>query len=253
MSGRRATGWVLAGGATMVGLWWAISATQLEYVLPSPWATGRAVAELVGDPRVWGELALTLTRAGLGLALALAVGVGWGIASGKWARVNWFTLPLFQFLLSTPAVVFVILAMVWLGANGSSVVLVVCLVTLPLISAATRDAVRALDPDLVEMAHLYRFSRRTRLVHLLLPAIAPSVVTAATVALGQSVRVAVMAELLATASGMGAGLRLAQINIETPHVFAYALVLAGVTFCGELAILGPLRERCGHLGRRQAT
>ncbi|WP_255313873.1 ABC transporter permease [Trueperella pecoris] len=125
--------------------------------------------------------------------------------------------------------------------------------TLPLISAATRDAVRALDPDLVEMAHLYRFSRRTRLVHLLLPAIAPSVVTAATVALGQSVRVAVMAELLATASGMGAGLRLAQINIETPHVFAYALVLAGVTFCGELAILGPLRERCGHLGRRQAT
>ncbi|WP_406714571.1 ABC transporter permease [Trueperella pyogenes] len=244
--------WVVGGSVLLIGLWWAVASTQLEYVFPSPLSTLRAGVELLGDGVFWQQIASTLSRAGLGLALAVTTGVLWGSASGKWRRIDWLTMPTLQFLLSTPAVVFVILAMVWLGTKGESVVLVVCLVTVPLISAATRGAVRAIDPDLVEMAHLYRFSRRTRIVHLLIPAITPAVLSASTVALGQSVRVAVMAELLATTSGIGAGLRLAQINIDTPRVFAYAMILAAMTFVFELAVLGPLRERGRLIAERHA-
>ena len=62
-------------------------------------------------------------------------------------------------------------------------------------------------------------------------------------ALGQGIRVAVMAELLSTASGVGGAVRMAQINIDTPTTFAYAVVLTAVTFALDRLVVQPLRER----------
>jgi ABC transporter related protein len=75
------------------------------------------------------------------------------------------------------------------------------------------------------------------------PMVAVPVLAAATVALGQSIRVSVMAELLSTASGMGGAIRLAQINIETPQIFAYAVVMTAVTFTLEAVFVAPIRGR----------
>ena len=78
---------------------------------------------------------------------------------------------------------------------------------------------------------------------IILPAVAPPVLSALTVAVGQSVRVTVMSELLSTTTGLGAQVQQARTNLETADVFALSVVMAGLTLALELCVLGPLRRR----------
>ena len=69
------------------------------------------------------------------------------------------------------------------------------------------------------------------------------VLSALTVAVGQSVRVTVMSELLSTTTGLGAMVQLARTNLDTDDVFALSAVMAALTLVLELCVLGPARRR----------
>ncbi len=242
--------WTLLGIAVLISVWAYAASTQEEYVLPGPDETWAAIRAILATDEFWEALRLTLVRALAGLSAALVVGVAWGCAMGKWKRVGWFFQPSLYVLLSTPAIVFVILGMVWFGTAGDLVVVfVVGIVTTPVLAAASAQAVRDVDRDLVEMARVFRLPRRAIARRVEIPMIAPPVLAAATVALGQSIRVCVMAELLATATGMGGAVRMAQNNIDTPEIFAYAVAMAAVAFLLEALLVSPLRKKAGKSGR----
>lgn len=233
-----------AGGWLVILVGWALLArSQLDYILPGPMRTWQALVELTTNQALLSALALTMGRGAVGLGVALLIGVTWGFLNAKLPRFGYLSMPFLQILMSTPGIIFVIVAMVWFGTNGIVVVFVVAAVTVPLLTAATAQAFAAIDPDLLEMASVFRLSRKKVVRQIIVPTIAPPILAATTVALGQSIRVSVMAELLATASGIGADIRLAQINIETPDVFAYALVMTAVTFCLELVLVAPVKRR----------
>ena len=78
---------------------------------------------------------------------------------------------------------------------------------------------------------------------MIVPAVVPPVLSAVTVALGQSIRLTVMAELLSTTTGMGAQVQQARTNLETADVFALSAVMAALTLALELLLLRPLRRR----------
>lgn len=233
-----------AGGWLVILVGWALLArSQLDYILPGPMRTWQALVDLTTNHALLSALALTMGRGAVGLGVALLIGVTWGFLNAKFPRFGYLSMPFLQILMSTPGIIFVIVAMVWFGTNGIVVVFVVAAVTVPLLTAATAQAFASVDPDLVEMASVFRLSRKKIVRQIIVPTIAPPILAATTVALGQSIRVSVMAELLATASGIGADIRLAQINIETPDVFAYALVMTAVTFCLELLLVAPVKRR----------
>lgn len=233
-----------AGGWLVILVGWALLArSQLDYILPGPMRTWQALVELTTNQALLSALALTMGRGAVGLGVALLIGVTWGFLNAKFPRFGYLSMPFLQILMSTPGIIFVIVAMVWFGTNGIVVVFVVAAVTVPLLTAATAQAFAAIDPDLLEMASVFRLPRKKVVRQIIVPTIAPPILAATTVALGQSIRVSVMAELLATASGIGADIRLAQINIETPDVFAYALVMTAVTFCLELVLVAPVKRR----------
>lgn len=237
--------WLTTGaGIIALVVAWALAANgQHEYILPSPLSAGKAAITILGEPLFWAALGHTALRAGLGLLIALTVGALWGSAIGRWPSVDAFCQPAIQILLATPAVVFVVLALVWFGSTSQAVVMVVALVATPLMVKTTASAVRNLDPSLNEMGQVFGLTRFERIKTILIPLVLPPFLAATTVAMGQSLRVAVMAELLATASGLGGAIRLAQINIETPKVFAYALILTTVALCLERLITAPIQTR----------
>lgn len=231
-------------GAIFLVLAWALAAHgQHEYILPSPASALRATWQIVAEPGFWEALGMTALRGLLGLLIALGVGAVWGAAMGKWPAVEAFCQPAVQILLATPAVVFVVLALVWFGSSSQAVIMVVALVATPLMVKTTAGAVRNIDPTLDEMGRVFGLNRWARIKSILIPLVLPPFLAASTVAMGQSLRVAVMAELLATASGLGGAIRLAQINLETPKVFAYALILTTVALLVEKVCTAPLQRR----------
>lgn len=241
--GAHPTVWRACGWLVILAGWALLARSQLDYILPGPARTWQALVELTTNHQLLTALALTMGRGAAGLGVALTIGVTWGFLNAKFPRFGYLSMPMLQILMSTPGIIFVIVAMVWFGTNGIVVVFVVAAVTVPLLTAATAQAFAAIDADLLEMASVFRLPRKTVVRHIVVPTVAPPILAATTVALGQSIRVSVMAELLATASGIGADIRLAQINIETPDVFAYALVMTAVTFCLELALVAPVKRR----------
>lgn len=93
------------------------------------------------------------------------------------------------------------------------------------------------------MSRVFARSRAWTIRRVILPAVAPPVLSALTVAVGQSVRVTVMSELLSTTTGLGAMVQRARTNLNTDDVFALSVVMAVLTLALELCILGPLRRR----------
>ncbi|MDO5721088.1 MAG: ABC transporter permease subunit [Actinomycetaceae bacterium] len=235
--------WYAAGWVLLLAAWAVVAASQPEYMLPSPARTLSTLLDLIVSEALLLALAATLWRAAVGLLLALLLGCAWGYLSARFPAFHALTMPGLQLLMSTPGIIFVIVAMVWFGTRSVIVVLVVAAVTTPVITTATTQAFTAIDAELKEMVTLFRFPRWRVLRHLVVPSVAPPLLAATTVALGQSIRVAVMAELLASATGMGAAIRLAQINIETAEVFAYALMMTALTFALEASLIAPMKRR----------
>ncbi len=236
----------LVGVGIILVLWWASSRNQPELILPSPAQTWTALVDLTTSGKLVEQLGLTLARAGAGVSLAFLIGVLWGGLSG---RFDWFasvTQPALSTLMALPPVVLVALGMVWLGPSGSVTRMVVTFVALPLVVVAVQEAVRDIDQDLLEMAKSFELSRGTIVRHIVIPAVASPVLAATSVTVGQALRVAVMAELLSATTGVGAQVALARANLQTAHLFAWALALIAVVILIEVVILRPVN---GHLLR----
>lgn len=128
------------------------SGRQPAYALPSPGGTWRALVSMASTGRLWGSLGITLRRTVLGLACL--IGIAWGRSAPSAAsstpspdrgcRCSWRCRP------SS-----VVIGMLALGPTAGVVLLVVVLVSAPLITASTRDAIGQVDPVLLEMAHAF--------------------------------------------------------------------------------------------------
>lgn len=196
------------------------------------------------------ELTITLSRAFSAVAIAVAIGFIWGVVSGISSWTASISQPAIDALMALPPVILVVLGLTWFGPGAATTRLVIILVATPLITIAVREAVRNVDTDLLEMATVFKLSRWKILRHILTPAIASPALAAITVIVGQSLRLAVMAELLSAADGVGADIARARSHLVTADVFAWAIVLVAVVVTIELVILRPLTNRL--LGWRTA-
>ncbi|MDO5082492.1 MAG: ABC transporter permease subunit [Arachnia propionica] len=231
------------GLGMVVGIWALVARDQPAYALPSPAATWDALLALIRDEELIPSIWLTFQRAVLGLGFALLIGLPWGWAAGTWRPIAELTVSWLQLLMAIPPIVIVVVGMLWFGPRPEVVLLVVTLVTLPLLVTAVRDAVAGVDQDLLEMARLFGFGLLGTLHRVVVPAVVPPVLSAITVAVGQSIRLTVMAELLSTATGIGAEVQQARTNLETADVFALSGIMAALTLGLEVLLLQPARRR----------
>jgi NitT/TauT family transport system permease protein len=72
---------------------------------------------------------------------------------------------------------------------------------------------------------------------------APPVLAAVAVTLSNALRLAMMAELLAAPDGSGASVATARIYLDTPTVFAWAIVAVAFALVVDWFVLGPVRRR----------
>ena len=96
---------------------------------------------------------------------------------------------------------------------------------------------------LLEMANLFRTPRNMLLSDLYFPHLLSYIFPSLVAGLGLSWRVAVMAELLSSDTGIGAELNLARINLDTDEVMAWIALVVLSIWVGEYLLLRPLRRR----------
>ncbi|MEU6698870.1 ABC transporter permease [Pseudonocardia sp. NPDC046786] len=228
----------------LAALAWQLMAVLLDSVLVP--TVGDVVTELVGivvDGSFAEQLGITVLRVALGFALAFLVAVAVGIAMGRNEFARRFFEPAVLLGLTIPGLVWALLCVIWFGVGLANPVIAVALASAPALVLTIYQGVRSVDPDLLEMAHVYRFSRSTRLRRLWLPALAPSLFAGARLGLSLGWKVIVLVEVFGMSSGVGYQLNNAFAGQNVGAVLAWTLLFAVVMAVLEYGVLQGLERR----------
>jgi NitT/TauT family transport system permease protein len=193
------------------------------YVVPSPWSVLLATRELLlaDEPHI----AVTLIRLIAALAFAVVAGVALGLAMGMFSRISPYLRALVVIDTGIPALSWMLIAVFWFKDAELRIFFILVVILLPFYALNIYDAVRALSRDLVEMIESFRPSRWQVMRYLILPHVVPYVFLTTRSVIGYAIRMAIFAELVASAVGIGARMNLAQSTFRVDLVFAWTFVL----------------------------
>lgn len=248
---------VLAPPLTLVVLLavgWNVMAARMDSPLvPSLGAIGGELVTLAGDGSLWANLQVTLTRVLLGFAVAFLAAVVLGIAMGRNRFVQRFLEPAVLLGLVTPGLVKALLCVIWFGISMVNPILAVALAAAPALIVNITQGVRDVDPQLHEMAHVYRFGPWTRLRRIWLPALAPALFTGARLGIAMAWKVIVLVEIFGLASGVGYQLNLEFSNHNVAGVLAWTIAFALVMTAIEYGVLQTLERRVSRWRKESAV
>lgn len=214
-------------------------------LLPSPAETFLRLRQLLGDPSFYSIIGHTFLRifSGFLLGTAAACILG-GLTAFSPLLYRFFALPM-NAIKSTPVASFVILALVWIKGENLST-FIAFLMVLPVIWQSVHTGLGSADPELLEMARVYRFSRGKKLRYLYLPAALPYLISAMRVGLGFSWKSGIAGEVIAIPSqAIGTQLYNAKIYLDMPGLFAWTIVIILLSAAIERVVLFLLPDPKG--------
>ncbi len=233
----------LAAAAVLLLAWQAAGMAAHSRLLPTLTAVLSAIARETASGALPYNLGATLARVAAAFALSLVLGTALGIAMGRSRRLDLLLDNLLTVLLNLPALVVTVLLYVWFGLNEASAIAAVALNKLPATAVIVREGARGLDPGLAEMAQAFRMPRRRVLRHVVLPQLAPFILTAARSGLALIWKIVLVVELLGRSNGVGFQIQIYFQLFDVTMVLAYTLAFVAVVQLIEWAVLQPLERR----------
>lgn len=204
-------------------LWEALSRTGVLPAIAFPSASDvlLRLVSLLASATFWTAVGNTLSAAAIGLVIVLVIGLPLGMAIGRSRWVERSTLLTFEFLKPIPPVALLPLVLLFWGPSLTMKVFLVTMGALwPFMVQVTYGA-RELDSTQLDLARSYRLSRWRTIRHIFLPTLLPFGMTGMRVSASIAVIVAVVAELIGGASGMGQEIAMAQNSADLPTMYAY--------------------------------
>ncbi len=236
-------GWGAAASLLLVVALWELGhGIYGTLVLPAPRETFAALWRMTLDGRVPPAVLDTGRNALGGFVLTVAVGGGLGALAGASDMMRRLLQPVTTLMLGIPAIAWVVLSLLWFGGSGAAATFTVVVATAPVVFSGAAQGVRTLDGALKRMAEAFRVPWRVRVWDVYLPHMLSYLFPALASALALSWKVAVMAELLSGAGGIGDGLATARVQVDTVKAMAWILVVVILLLCVEYLLLEPVRR-----------
>lgn len=224
-------------------VWQIASYFVSPLVLPSVPSVARRLLEIIASDKFLPTVCTTLFRLLLGLGIGIAVGSLLGLLSGLIPSVEAMLAPFIGMLQAMPPVCWVVLALVWFGFNGKPCIFIVATATIPTMVINLSSGIRSVDPELVEMAQMFHFSKGKILRHVILPSVEPYFRSALEIVIGSGWKLVVMGEVLTTSSGIGGAIMDARLNIEPDSIIAWAVLLVVSCYLTQMLLRRLARKK----------
>lgn len=233
----------LAAATGLVFGWWLLARQVPDSILPGP---GPVVSHLVAtlmEARIWRDTAVTLGNVMASFLIAVVGGTLLGLWASSSLLVDRLLHPMVVVIEAAPTIAWLVLAILWLGLGAGPPILVGVSMALPLIVIATSHGLREIDAGWMDMAHVYRLPRWTRLTRILLPSLALTLAGAASGALSVAWRGIIMAEAFSASVGLGPSLWGSYLYGEITAVYAVILWIILLGLALEYLLVHPARKR----------
>jgi len=236
------SGWAGATGlCCLAAAWQAGHEAYGSFILPAPLDTLRALADLAASPAFHSVALDTALRALAGFAVAAGCGSLLGVAAGYSFSAVRVLQPVLTLVLGVPPIAWIVLALIWFGASGGTVVATILIAAVPISFAGAVEGVATRNRSLEAMARVFGAGPLGRFRTVVVPHLVAHLFPAWTTTLGTAFKVAVMAELLANAGGVGGALARARANLDVAEAMAWVVVVVAMLLAVEYGVLHPVR------------
>ena len=203
----------------------AAMAIGQEVFLVSPLQAFGTLVQLLPQAEFWQRVGFSAGHILLGFVLGGVCSVLLAVAAERWLWVDAMLAPVMQLVKATPVASFIILALVWVSSKSLSI-LISFLMVLPVLYGAVRTGLESADPQLLEMARVFRLPLERR---------------GCSVALGICWKSGVAAEVIGLPDGsIGDALYRAKITLSTGELFAWTFVIIVLSAAFEKLFLALL-------------
>ncbi|MDZ5087401.1 MULTISPECIES: ABC transporter permease [Mycobacteriaceae] len=228
--------------ATGLLVWWLCAGNVLPY-LPSPASVVTEMTAAMSSPTLYESMAITLRRIviawGTGFLIALAVGVA--MARNRYAEA--LAHPVVFIGLALPGPVTILFSTLWLGLGELATLVALTLAVTPFMVTFVYDGSRALDPGLFQMASVYRMGAVDRFRQVILPQLAPALLSAARFGFAMGWKLVVLVEALSAGSGIGERIEYFFSYNRPAAVIAWTLSFTVVMVLVEVLVFRTVSRR----------
>ncbi|RBP83313.1 NitT/TauT family transport system permease protein [Rhodobacter sp. 140A] len=236
------SGWAGLAGLALIGaLWQAGHEAYGDFILPAPLATLDAARGLLSDGSARAVLWLTTLRALAGFGACALIGTLAGVAAGYSPATLRLARPVLTVLIGVPPIAWIVLAMLWFGASAGTVAATILVSTVPVVFSGAVEGVATRDRGLDQMAQVFGAGPVRRFLTVDSRQIAAHLMPALVLALGSSFKVAVMAELLANAGGIGGALARSRAMLDVSGALAWVCLAVAALIVVEYLLLRPIQ------------
>jgi len=188
--------------------------------LPTPGAVMAAVIQLYKDFNLLEDIGLSIARIlmGFGLAVAIAVPIGVYLAISKIGEA--VMEPVLSFIRYIPPSALLPLFLLWFGIGETSKIFLICFGVLPYIAFMVYDVVAQTKTELVDAAYTLGADNAQVLWTVIVPSSLPGIWDTLRINIGAAWTFLVLAEIIASTTGLGHLIITSQRFIKTPNVIA---------------------------------
>jgi NitT/TauT family transport system permease protein len=220
--------WVGIGGFVFMMAAWIV-VTELGLVrpqfLPSPLAVWRALVGLFENAGYLQDIGISVARVWIAFVASALVAIPFGILISGYRGIGAFSEPLIDFVRYLPVPALVPLTLIWLGIGESSKIALLFIGTFFQLVLLISDDARRVPKEFIETGRTLGARDRALMTDVLFPAMLPNMVDSLRITLGWCWTYLLVAEIVASSSGIGYELWTARRYGKTPEVFAGILTI----------------------------
>ncbi|NHI17572.1 ABC transporter permease [Microbacterium excoecariae] len=208
---------------------WQIATTTgavPTYRLPEPWTVVQAGIDLAADGELWLHVAISVQRVVVGFLVGSAVALVFAALVGLSRAGNVLLAPTLVALRAVPSLAWVPLLLLWMSIGEESKVTLIAIGAFFPVYTTVADALRHVDPLLVEAGRSFGLRGWSLFRTVQLPAVVPAVVSGLRLALAQAWLFLVAAELLGASMGLGYLLSISQTTGRVDRILLAIVLLA---------------------------
>jgi len=203
-------------------------------VLPSlipPFTETIAVGwQMLPTPEFLLGLAQVLEQFAVGLVIGIVVGVVLGILLGAVPLVNQLVRYVLEFLRFTPAIVYIPILVLLLGARPQLSIVLAALGSVWPILYQTYYGVVGVPQILKDTGRVFGLTRAQQLRSIVIPTVSPFLATGIRIAASHALVVVVAVQIIASVEGLGRDIETYAANGVFPRMYALILVVGIIGF-----------------------
>jgi NitT/TauT family transport system permease protein len=201
-----------------------------ELIIPTPTDMFKAGVMEYQNGNLIPDIQISLYRISMGFFLSAVLAIPIGILMGAYKSVEAAHEPFVGFIRYVPVPALIPLVMVMAGIDEPAKILLIWLGTYFQMVLVVADVTRQVPKDLLNAARTLGANRMQLLFHVLLPATLPGLMDTCRTMIGWAWTYLVIAEVVATSSGLGYSIMKAQRFSRSDEIFV------GITILGLLGL-----------------